>query len=142
MVLYRPGLMACVDTVAISNVFPSGGAFATSAAPRLPPAPVLFSTRNVWPSNSVSLAAVMRATWSVGPPAAKDTTMRTGFDGYLSCASAGVAASTQLNTRPADVSSFAMSAPPPCQPFCARPRPDAKDDPAPTASWKPPDGKA
>ena len=48
------------------------------SAPILPPAPTLFSTKNCWPSSSDSLAAKMRPTMSVGPPAENDTTMRTG----------------------------------------------------------------
>src|SRR6516162_41312 len=80
--LYNPGLMACVDTVAISKVYPSGDAFATTSAPMLPPAPVLFSATNCCPSSSPIFAPMRRATTSVGPPAAKGTTMRIGFDGY------------------------------------------------------------
>src|SRR5262245_53035584 len=93
MFLYNPGLIACVDTVAISNVYPSGEAFATTSAPILPPAPVRFSTTNCCPSSSPIFAPMRRATMSVGPPAAKGTTMRIGFDGYASPAVAAAPAS-------------------------------------------------
>src|SRR5215204_7181020 len=65
----------------------------------LPPAPVLFSTTNCCPSSSPILAPMTRATMSVGPPAANDTMMRTGFDGYASSALAQVEASSMAITR-------------------------------------------
>src|SRR5215470_10119108 len=52
----------------------------------LPPAPTLFSTTNCCPSRSAILAPMTRATVSVGPPAEKETTIRTGLDGYGSWA--------------------------------------------------------
>src|SRR5262245_58769876 len=52
----------------------------------LPPAPALFSTMNCWPSSSAILAPMRRATVSVGPPAEKETTIRTVYDGYWSWA--------------------------------------------------------
>src|SRR5436189_2000243 len=76
----------------------------------LPPAPVLFSTRKVWPVTSVSFALMMRATWSVGPPAANDTMMRTGFEGYTSWACAANASATP---RAAPNSAEVLIVPPP-----------------------------
>ncbi len=49
------GLMACVEEVAKSNVYPSGLAFLTSIAPIEPAAPALLSTITVWPSNAGQL---------------------------------------------------------------------------------------
>jgi hypothetical protein len=51
------------------------------SAPMLPPAPALFSTTMGCPSSSVIRAPMMRATVSVGPPAANETTSRIGFEG-------------------------------------------------------------
>src|SRR6516164_8134821 len=48
----------------------------------LVPAPALFSMNTVWPHIAESFSASMRATISVGPPAATDTMIRTGFVGY------------------------------------------------------------
>src|ERR1041385_5618849 len=44
----------------------------------LPPAPVTFSTRTVWPRLFVIRSAMMRAIVSVGPPAENGTTTVTG----------------------------------------------------------------
>src|SRR5262245_28840733 len=71
MFLYNPGLIACVDTVAISNVYPSAKAFAATSAPILPPA-----------------------------PAAKGTTMRIGFDGYPSWAFTAALANAKAAIMP------------------------------------------
>src|SRR5262249_62351277 len=48
--------------------------------------PALFSTTNCCPNSSAILAPTTRATVSVGPPAEKETTIRTGFEGYRSSA--------------------------------------------------------
>src|SRR5258706_8792568 len=55
--------------------------------PTTPPAPVLFSTMNCWPSDSISLGCSRRATRSVPPPGGKGEIRRTGFIGQ-SCAAA------------------------------------------------------
>src|SRR5204863_2509516 len=61
--------------------------------------------------SSVNFALMMRATWSVGPPAAKDTVIRTGFDGYRSCASKASDARPRVKPRnPNNALSAAMVA--------------------------------
>src|SRR5580700_6620022 len=50
--------------------------------PMLLPAPDRFSMKTCWPHMAESLSATVRATISVGPPAATGTTMRTGLAGY------------------------------------------------------------
>src|SRR5688572_9852434 len=47
----------------------------------VPPAPGLLSTTTGWPSALASGSLMARATMSLAPPAAKVTTMRTGFSG-------------------------------------------------------------
>src|SRR5262249_22177863 len=64
--------------------YPSGSAFATTAAPRLVPAPGLFSTTACWPQMRESRSVVRRATVSVEPPGANGTTTRTGRVGQSS----------------------------------------------------------
>jgi hypothetical protein len=64
-----------------SKVYPSGSDFATYSVPRLLPAPGLFSMNTCWPHIAESLSASMRATVSVGPPAATGTMMRTALLG-------------------------------------------------------------
>ena len=44
-------------------------------------APGRFSTMNDWPSDALRSCATMRAMTSVGPPAAKPTTIFTGLAG-------------------------------------------------------------
>src|SRR6516165_12480131 len=63
-------------------VYPSGSDRAAYSLPMLLPAPALFSMNTVWPHIAESFSASMRATISVGPPAATGTMMRTGFVGY------------------------------------------------------------
>ena len=58
-----------------SNTCPSGRARATSAVPIVPPAPVTLRTTTGWPSAAPISFCIMRATMSVGPPAAKFTTI-------------------------------------------------------------------
>ncbi len=60
----------------ISSVWPSGAAFATSAAPSEPPAPGLLSTITFWPNAAASFGASARARMSVLPPGVKGTTRR------------------------------------------------------------------
>ena len=65
-----------------SSVCPSGAALATLLAPSVPPAPPTFSTTMVAPPSGLRMAsAKSRATLSVGPPAAKGTTMVTVLSG-------------------------------------------------------------
>ena len=56
----------------------------------VPPAPTVFSTMIVCFSARPIACPSMRATVSVGPPAANGTISTMGFDGY-SCAAAGTA---------------------------------------------------
>ena len=63
-----------------NNEWPSGLALATLLAPIVPPAPAAFSTTKLLPGICLRMAsAKSRATRSVGPPAAKGTTMETGL---------------------------------------------------------------
>src|SRR5262245_7226613 len=58
------------------------------------PAPGLFSTTNCWPSRSDSRWPTSRASTSVGPPAGKPTTSRTGRVGYSSASARSAPTST------------------------------------------------
>src|SRR5215470_1386604 len=70
------------ELVATSMVVPSGGAFATAAVATMVPAPGRFSITTDWPfQRAERRSARMRATTSVGPPAANGTTSFTGRDG-------------------------------------------------------------
>ena len=73
--LNSQGLMACDAVVAMPSVWPSGWARATASTPMLPPPPGRFSMMTV-PSLSLTCSARIRAVVSMGPPAAKGTTMR------------------------------------------------------------------
>src|SRR5262249_47063707 len=53
----------------------SGAALATRLEPVMPPAPGTFSITTCWPRISLNRAARMRASVSIGPPAAYGTTM-------------------------------------------------------------------
>src|SRR5262245_42646022 len=75
------GLTTSGPGIVAPNVVPSGAAFATSAAPRLPPAPALFSTTNGLPSRFDRCSAMVRAIRSGVAPGPKPTTMRTFCDG-------------------------------------------------------------
>src|SRR5581483_8046470 len=55
----------------------------------MPLAPGLFSTITVWPSAALSLAATMRAIWSMVGPGGTGTTMLIGLPAGQSCAEAG-----------------------------------------------------
>src|SRR6478672_10394769 len=54
----------------------------------VPPAPTAFSTVTVWPSDFDIGTAIMRATTSVGPPAANGTTSAIGWSGQGAWAAA------------------------------------------------------
>jgi len=69
------------DAVANKTVYPSGSDCATYSLPMLVPAPPLFSMTTCWPHIFESFSASMRATISVGPPAATGTMRRTGLFG-------------------------------------------------------------
>src|SRR5882762_3784375 len=69
-----------------SSVWPSDGDFATNSPARLPFPPTRFSTTTGWPSASVSLGAIRRATMSGPPPGGIGTSRRMGFVGYWAAA--------------------------------------------------------
>ena len=71
--------MECVPTVAITSMWPSGGALATASAPMLPPAPGLLSTTTGWPR--LAFSEKVRARMSGAPPGGKVTTRRMGWRG-------------------------------------------------------------
>ena len=62
-----------------------------------PPAPGRFSITTGWRSDSPIFSATVRAVRSAIPPAPNGTTMRIGFDGYVSEAIANGAATTSTN---------------------------------------------
>jgi hypothetical protein len=95
-VAYRCGLTVKMLPDAISSVWPSGAALATSAVPMLPPAPARLSTTTVCFQISPSFCASRRATTSVLPPGAKGTTRVTLLVGQSDCASAGAVASARV----------------------------------------------
>jgi hypothetical protein len=66
-----------VDADVMSSVYPSGCACAASSAPRVPPAPALFSTITLCPQLSWSFCASGRATTSTGDPGGKGLINRT-----------------------------------------------------------------
>ena len=74
-------LIAMVDEVAISSVWPSGAERATAAPPMLVPAPGRFSMTNGLPNRCSSFGASRRATISMPPPGPVGTTIVTGRDG-------------------------------------------------------------
>src|SRR6516162_2896253 len=70
------------ELVATSTVQPSAGALASAAVATMVPAPGRFSITTDWPPHRAdSRSARMRATTSVGPPAANGTRSFTGRDG-------------------------------------------------------------
>ena len=87
--------MPCDAVVAMPSVRPSGAALATAATPMLPPAPGRFSTITV-PSDPFTASARMRAVTSIGPPAAKGTTMRVTLSAWAR-ARAGAATAARVN---------------------------------------------
>src|SRR5262249_5334042 len=96
-------------------VYPSGVARATRPTPMVPAAPAVFSMRTLCPSAGPMPCATMRATVSVGPPAANGTTIMIGRDGEL-CAAA---APKLIVTSTAPRTSRFMSAP--CEACAAGP---------------------
>jgi hypothetical protein len=74
------GFTAC-GVVAISTVYPSGAARATTSVPMFVDAPARLSTMMLCPMMAWSLGARSRARMSVPPPGTAGTTMRTGLEG-------------------------------------------------------------
>ena len=62
-------------------VYPSGAARTTRPTPMVPAAPVTFSMMTDCPSKTCILAATIRASVSVGPPAENGTTIVIVCDG-------------------------------------------------------------
>jgi hypothetical protein len=93
--LYRAELMACVPTVPMSNVRPSGADLATVSAPNEPPAPPRLSITTTDLSVSPNICANGRATMSVGPPAGNGTTRRICRPA-IDCAAAFLGSDTKL----------------------------------------------
>src|SRR5262249_25903864 len=79
-------------------VYPSGAARATRPRLIVPAAPLTFSIITGCPSETCILAAIIRASVSVGPPAANGNTIVMGRDGYVS-QGAGPAASDEHHNR-------------------------------------------
>jgi hypothetical protein len=71
-------LSAWVPDVPSSTWYPSGGAFATRAAPIMPPAPPAFSTITCWPKSSPRRGVKTRIRPSLPPPAARGITIVMG----------------------------------------------------------------
>ena len=59
----------------VISVYPSLAARAARAVAVVPPAPTTFSMMMLWPSVCAMCPVTMRATTSVGPPAANGTIM-------------------------------------------------------------------
>src|SRR5690348_15326412 len=81
------------------RVYPSGAACAALVLAIVPPAPTTFSTTSCCPSVRDMLSPTMRATTSVGPPAAKGTMSVIGRSGYAAFPSSGAASMTARTNR-------------------------------------------
>src|SRR5258708_38520971 len=81
----------------MSQVLPSGAAFATAALPVLPDAPVRFSITIVAPSRCANPAWARRATASTEPPGGNGTMILIGPAGQL-CAWAATGARMPAST--------------------------------------------
>src|SRR5262245_24808286 len=94
------------ELVATSIVVPSGGDFATAAVATIVPAPGRFSITTDWPLQRADRSSArMRATTSVGPPAANGTTSFTGRDGK-SAGTCAAAADKESRRNVAALTSF------------------------------------
>ena len=95
----RLGLTAWVSNTT-SQVLPSGGDFATTAAPLEPEAPGRFSTMTVVPSRGCSPAAASRPTASTEAPAGNGTMIRIGPAGqFCACAVSGASIAPSTTDR-------------------------------------------
>src|ERR1700730_131039 len=84
----------------MSQVLPSGCAFATAALPELPDAPVRFSITMVAPSRCAKPAWARRAMASTEPPGGNGTMILTGPDGQpCACAPRGATAAASTTRR-------------------------------------------
>ncbi|MCY1218481.1 hypothetical protein D9M72_304300 [compost metagenome] len=80
---YKLSLIALVEIVPTSSVYPSGDDFATCSAPMLPPAPLRLSTTTGCFNRTDNSWLTTRATASVAPPGGKGTTSLIGLVGYV-----------------------------------------------------------
>ena len=78
---HNPGAGGRLEMLAISSVYPSGGALAVISHASSPFAPGRLSTMTCWCSESVKRCASTRATMSELPPAPYGRTMRIGRTG-------------------------------------------------------------
>src|SRR6476620_7880070 len=102
----RLGFTAC-ENAGRSNVYPSGGAFATASLAMVPPAPGRMSTIICWPHFWVSFWPTVRDATSLGPPAANPTSRRMGFAGYC-CPNAAEHAATRVATHAVQLASHLL----------------------------------
>ena len=72
----------------------------TRLAPTMPPAPGMLSTMTCWPSSSVIRGERMRATTSIGPPAANGTTTVGGRVGQSCAGAAAVETANAASAAP------------------------------------------
>src|SRR3954465_9663024 len=95
----RNGLIAWLSKQS-SHVVPSGGDFATSAAPALPEAPGRLSTMMTLPNRCCRPAWTTRAIMSIEPPAANGTTILIGPDGQEGVCPAAMLAARGVTKLP------------------------------------------
>src|SRR6516162_2153262 len=95
------------ELVATSTVQPSAGALASAAVATMVPAPGRFSITTDWPPHRTDRrSARMRATTSVGPPAANGTRSLTGRDGKSAALCAAATQATPAASRRAAAMAF------------------------------------
>src|SRR5262245_43183470 len=95
------------ELVATSIVEPSAGALASAAVATMVPAPGRFSITTDWPPHRAdSRSARMRATTSVGPPAANGTRSFTGRDGKSAAVWAAATRAMPVASRKAAAIAF------------------------------------
>src|SRR5215831_18574213 len=93
------GASTLVPGLPICSVYPSGLERAISSIARMPKAPGLFSITIGWPRIGRICSPTMRMTISVALPGPNGTTTLMGFEGYLSCAEAGMPYAKTSNNR-------------------------------------------
>src|SRR6266705_1323208 len=99
MLAYKCGLITIRLSMPRSSVCPSAGDFATSSPARVPFPPTRFSTTAGWPSASVSLGAIRRATMSGPPPGGIGASRRIGLAGYWAAAPPQTSAAKNAKSR-------------------------------------------
>src|SRR5215468_4385339 len=96
---YTAGAAPWVPMWPMISVYPSGFASAARVLPVVPPAPATFSTTICCPRVRDMFSPTMRATTSVGPPAANGTMRVIGRSGYAAFPSSGKARMTARTNR-------------------------------------------